>query len=138
MGPLKKHSLAFDASGKSKGTAEVEFVRKNDALLAVKKYQNVALDGRPLKLELVAKAPAAVLSVASRLSNLPQKPAKGSATVAAASTSSRAPTAAKRGGKNRPNRGRRQEPKKTKTAEELDAEMTAYMAGAGDIAMADA
>eukprot|EP00158_Paraphelidium_tribonemae_P009004 Partr_v1_DN28746_c0_g1_i6_m62782 putative Polymerase (DNA-directed), delta interacting protein 3 len=27
VGPLKKASLAFDATGKSKGTAEIEFVR---------------------------------------------------------------------------------------------------------------
>ena len=45
VGPLKKASLSFDSHGKSKGSAEVEFVRKNDALAAVKKYQGVALDG---------------------------------------------------------------------------------------------
>jgi THO complex subunit 4 len=45
MGPLKKVSLAFDAQGKSKGTAEVVFVRKQDAISSVKKYNNVALDG---------------------------------------------------------------------------------------------
>lgn len=54
VGPLKKVSLAYDKNGRSKGSAEVIFVRKNDATRAVNKYKGVALDGRKIMIEVVA------------------------------------------------------------------------------------
>jgi THO complex subunit 4 len=56
MGALKKVSLSFDATGKSKGVAEVVFVRRPDAISAVRKYNNVQLDGRPMKMEMTTSA----------------------------------------------------------------------------------
>lgn len=35
------------------GTAEVVFALQTDALAAIKRYNNVQLDGKPLKIELV-------------------------------------------------------------------------------------
>jgi THO complex subunit 4 len=35
------------------GSAEVVFVRRPDAVTAVKKYNNVQLDGKPMKIELI-------------------------------------------------------------------------------------
>lgn len=37
----------------SQGTAEVVFSRRTDALAAVKRYNNVQLDGKPMKIEIV-------------------------------------------------------------------------------------
>ncbi|CAK7325647.1 unnamed protein product [Dovyalis caffra] len=53
VGELLRYSLHYDMSGRSKGTAEVVFARQIDALAAIKRYNNVQLDGKPLKIELV-------------------------------------------------------------------------------------
>lgn len=37
----------------SQGTAEVVFSRRGDAVAAVKRYNNVQLDGKPMKIEIV-------------------------------------------------------------------------------------
>ena len=46
------------------GTAEVIFARRNDAVAATRKYNNVQLDGKPMKIELLGTntptAPAAL------------------------------------------------------------------------------
>ncbi|KAI4351058.1 hypothetical protein L6164_005445 [Bauhinia variegata] len=53
VGELKRHSIHYDKSGRSKGIAEVVFIRQSDAIAAIKRYNNVRLDGKPLKIELV-------------------------------------------------------------------------------------
>ncbi|XP_076907724.1 THO complex subunit 4A-like [Bidens hawaiensis] len=53
VGDLKKYSINYDRSGRSKGTAEIVFARRQDALAAVKRYNNVQLDGKPMKVEIV-------------------------------------------------------------------------------------
>jgi THO complex subunit 4 len=53
VGDLKRYTIHYDRSGRSKGTAEVVFSRRSDAAAAVKRYNNVQLDGKPMKIEIV-------------------------------------------------------------------------------------
>ncbi|KAE9600639.1 hypothetical protein Lal_00045494 [Lupinus albus] len=53
VGDVKRHTVHYDRSGRSKGTAEVVFSRRGDAVAAVKRYNNVQLDGKPMKVEIV-------------------------------------------------------------------------------------
>ncbi|KAG6436199.1 hypothetical protein SASPL_101084 [Salvia splendens] len=53
VGDLKRYVVHYDRSGRSKGTAEVLFSRRQDAMAAIKRYNNVQLDSKPMKLELV-------------------------------------------------------------------------------------
>lgn len=54
------HGVADDdiKIGRSKGTTEVVFVRHYDALAAIKKYNNMRLDGKPLQIELAGTSSA--------------------------------------------------------------------------------
>ncbi|EXB58147.1 RNA and export factor-binding protein 2 [Morus notabilis] len=53
VGEVMQNTIHYDKNGKSKGTAEVVFVHYLDALAAIKRYDTVRLDGKPLKIELV-------------------------------------------------------------------------------------
>ncbi|KAF1740912.1 hypothetical protein MXB_2885 [Myxobolus squamalis] len=44
-GTLEKCCINYDNAGRSRGTAEVFFARKKDALTAISKYAHVPLDG---------------------------------------------------------------------------------------------
>ncbi|XP_010511553.1 PREDICTED: THO complex subunit 4C [Camelina sativa] len=53
IGELKRYAVHFDRNGRPNGSAEVVYMRRSDAMLAMKKYNNVLLDGRPMRLEIL-------------------------------------------------------------------------------------
>ncbi|KAJ1539707.1 hypothetical protein HK405_012519, partial [Cladochytrium tenue] len=116
IGPIKTAFLNFDAQGRSKGAGTVVYRRDGDAAKAVEQYHNRTLDGKPMRIELVVSAQA-VTALAS--------------SAAAASSSGSAGrgrgTGARRGRGRGAGGASRREPRKPKTAEELDAEMDTYM-----------
>ncbi|KAK9065032.1 hypothetical protein SSX86_016415 [Deinandra increscens subsp. villosa] len=57
IGELKRYAIHYDKSGRPNGTAEVMFARRSDAFQALKRYNNVQLDGKPMKIEIVGFKP---------------------------------------------------------------------------------
>jgi len=126
FGNLKLANVHYDRSGRSLGTAEVTFDRRGDAMKALKQYNGVPLDGRPMRIEM-AGAEIAVsdpvrrpMGGGVRKSPGPRKsPFRGSG--------------GRGGGGARPSRGGggggrgRAEKKEAPSKEDLDAEMDTYM-----------
>lgn len=69
FGALKKSTVNYDSSGRSQGTADVIFQKREHAVKAHRTYNGVPLDGRPMKIEIaVEKLPAARAPASARLS----------------------------------------------------------------------
>ncbi|XP_022918617.1 THO complex subunit 4-A [Onthophagus taurus] len=121
FGPLKNASVHYDRSGRSLGTADVIFERRNDAVKAMRQYNGVPLDGRAMNIQMTT-------SEIPVMTRSPRIPSAGANNVERKQF--RSPRG---GGRGRPMRGRggggrnpRNIKKTAPTAEELDAELDAY------------
>ncbi|KAL9255557.1 THO complex subunit 4C-like protein [Drosera capensis] len=54
IGELKRCAIHFDCNGRPSGSAEVVYGRRSDAFAALRRYNNVQLDGRPMKIEILS------------------------------------------------------------------------------------
>ncbi|XP_071735399.1 THO complex subunit 4C-like [Rutidosis leptorrhynchoides] len=52
IGELKRYAIHYDKYGRPSGSAEVLYVRRSDAFQALKRYNGVQLDGKPMKIEV--------------------------------------------------------------------------------------
>lgn len=125
VGDLKRSTIHYDRSGRSKGTAEVVFARKDDALAAVKRYNSVQLDGKPIKIEFICSSLFTPAASSQSMNGLSENTAKSSERRRGRSGRRR-----RRGRGHKKQHSEERIDKSTKNAQDLDAELDKYHAQA--------
>lgn len=129
FGPLRKAAVHYDRSGRSLGTAEVIYERNSDAVKAMKQYNNVPLDGRPMNIQLIGSESQSVSNrIGGGAGGGGQRFRGGSGRGGQRRSNGFSPGRGSGRGRGRGGRGGRGRDKKTMTAEELDAQLDAYNA----------
>ncbi|KAG8250869.1 hypothetical protein J6590_093109 [Homalodisca vitripennis] len=68
VGPIHSATVNYDKSGRSMGSAYVVFKRKADAVRAMKLYNRVPLDGRPMHIEFTTSDVEVAMQQGNRVS----------------------------------------------------------------------
>ncbi|CAO3650040.1 unnamed protein product [Mucor fragilis] len=125
IGTLKRAFLHIGPNGKSAGVADVVFQSSHDAERARNTYNNVELDGRPMRITSA--------SIISAVSNAPSNNAPRRSNIRGGSNGGRRDnnnsSGARRGG------GNKRESRPKPSQQDLDAEMDSYMGNNEDIQM---
>ncbi|KAI9366202.1 hypothetical protein BD770DRAFT_375627 [Pilaira anomala] len=119
IGQLKRAFLHIGPNGKSAGIADVVFVNPNDAEKARNTYNNVELDGRPMRITQS--------SIISAIAAVPALNGSGRRGNVRGGNNNRRDNSSRDGGNRGGNRGRR-ETRAKPSQEDLDADMDTYMA----------
>lgn len=139
LGTMSKASVHYDVSGRSLGTAEIVYARAGDAVQALKKYNGVPLDGKPMEIQLIN--PGKTLDSlpqrrslgnqggrGARLGNAPAGRARGGRSPATSARGVRGRRGGARGG------GQTRTVKPEVTQEQLDMELDEYQSSAAKTA----
>lgn len=131
FGEMKKADLHFDKGGRSLGTGELVYSSRGAAMKAIKQYQGIPLDGRPMKLEILGEPTSARSEPVTKRLGAPRRRAFSESPRKRGRRGSFGGKRAGGGGGDRPRRGPK-EKKEEKTAEQLDKELDTYLASSAN------